>query len=419
MSSAPAATSNSLATQPKVAPIAFIALSLAAFGSGVSQRVTDPLLPRMASEFSVTLAAASWVVTLFTIGYGCNQLFFGPLGDRFGKYRVIAWATVACSVATLLCAAAPNFNLLLAARLIAGSMAAAIIPLAMAWIGDVVPYEERQPVLARFLIGQILGVAAGQLLGGIAADYLNWQVPFLLIAAGFAGVSFLLFATQRQLPPHALAARASTINDGHAIERMFREFAEVLKKPWARVVVMTVFLEGACVFGGFAFFATHLHTVHGLALSTSGMVVMLFGFGGFLFASASATFVRQLGETGLARVGGMLLFVSMLVLAVAPRWQWAIPACFMTGLGFYMLHNTLQTNATQMAPERRGAAVSAFAAAYFIGQSCGVALAGLGTAYIGTDGVIMAGGIGVMLVAINFARLKARTLGSKNSRPGV
>jgi len=99
-----------------ISPYAFIALSLAAFGSGISQRVTDPLLPRFALEFNVSLGAASWVVTIFTIAYGFNQLFFGPLGDRFGKYRVIAWACVACSLATLLCALAPDFKLLLAAR---------------------------------------------------------------------------------------------------------------------------------------------------------------------------------------------------------------------------------------------------------------------------------------------------------------
>jgi predicted MFS family arabinose efflux permease len=394
-------------TRTEIAPLAFIALSLAAFGSGVSQRVADPLLPRFASDFSVTLGAASWVVTVFTIGYGLNQLFFGPLGDRFGKYRVIAWACVACAMASLICALAPGFDLLLVARFVAGSMAAALIPLAMAWIGDVVPYENRQPVLARFLIGQILGVSAGQLLGGLAADYLGWRAPFFMIAVGFLSVSTLLFSTQRRLPQHALQV---TINEGHALQRMWHEFGQVARRPWARVVMLTVFLEGACVFGAFAFFASHLHTAHGLTLSSAGSVVMLFGGGGFLFAFGSSTFVKRLGETGLARWGGIAMFVSMLVFANANQWWWGLPACFLTGLGFYMLHNTLQTNATQMAPERRGAAVSAFAACYFMGQSAGLALAGFTTAFIGTRGVITAGGVGVVLVALNFVRLKNQQL---------
>jgi predicted MFS family arabinose efflux permease len=392
-------------SESNISPLAFVALSLAAFGSGVSQRVTDPLLPRFASEFGISLGAASWVVTIFTIGYGFNQLFFGPLGDRFGKYRVIAWACVACAFATLLCALAPGFQMLLAARLVAGAMLAAIIPLAMAWIGDVVPYEQRQPVLARFLIGQILGVSAGQMLGGLAADYLGWRVPFYLLAGGFVAVSALLFSMQRRLPARAVNV---TRTEGHVLQRMFREFGLVLREPWARVITLTVFLEGAFVYGAFAFIASHLHRTHGLSLSAAGAVVMLFGFGGFLFASGSRLFVQRLGETGLAFWGGIAMFFSLLAIALLPVWWWSVPACFVTGLGFYMLHNTLQTNATQMAPERRGAAVAAFAFCFFTGQSAGLALAGAVTAAIGTRGIIVGGAVGVLSVALGFARLKAR-----------
>ncbi|MEP7155048.1 MAG: MFS transporter [Betaproteobacteria bacterium] len=387
-----------------ISPFAFVALSMAAFGSGISQRVTDPLLPRFSLEFGASLGAASWVVTIFTLAYGFNQLFFGPLGDRFGKYRVIAWACVACSFATLLCALAPDFRMLLAARFVAGAMLAAIIPLSMAWIGDVVPYEQRQPVLARFLIGQILGVSAGQMLGGLAADFLGWRVPFFLLTAGFAGVSMLLFAMQRRLPERAIAV---AVAEGHAMQRMFREFGMVMKQPWARVVTLTVFLEGAFLYGAFAFIATHLHLAHSMSLSAAGTVVMLFGFGGFLFAGMSRHFVRRLGETGLAFWGGIAMFVSLFVIAFAPAWGWSVPACFIAGLGFYMLHNTLQTNATQMAPERRGAAVAAFAFCFFTGQSAGLALAGATTATIGTQGVIIGGAVGVLIVAMMFARLKA------------
>lgn len=390
-----------------ISPLAFVALSIAAFGSGISQRVADPLLPRFASEFGVSIGAASWIVTIFTLGYGFNQLCFGPLGDRFGKYRVIAWACVACAITTLFCAIAPGFQSLLAARMIAGAMLAAIIPLSMAWIGDVVPYEQRQPVLAQFLIGQILGVSAGQMLGGLAADFLGWRVPFFLLTVGFGAVSVLLFSVHRRLPARALAVSAA---EGHAIARMLREFALVLRQPWARVVTITVFLEGAFLFGAFAFIATHLHLTHGLSLTVAGSVVMLFGFGGFLFATSSRMFVRRLGETGLAHWGGIAMFVSLLAIALLPAWWTAIPACFVAGLGFYMLHNTLQTNATQMAPERRGAAVAAFAFCFFTGQSAGLALAGAATANIGTRGIIVAGAFGVLIVALVFSRLKVKQL---------
>jgi predicted MFS family arabinose efflux permease len=381
---------------------ALLALSVSAFGSGISMRVSDPLLPGLAKEFSLTLGHAALVITVFAIAYGFSQLIFGPLGDRFGKYRVIAWGTIACAVTTAICSLAPTFEWLLLARVMAGASAAAIIPLAMAWIGDVTSYERRQPILAKFMIGQVLGVSSGVLLGGYAADHLHWRTPFEAIAVYFAlGGAYLLWINRR-LP---LEARRTNPPQGSAIQRMVSEFGQVLAVPWARVVLLTVFAEGACIFGSFAFMVTHVHQVHGIPLAMAGKVVMLFGLGGLLFAVSAYYLVHRLGEIGLCRWGGVLVAASYITVAIADSWWWAMPACFCAGLGFYMLHNTLQINATQMAPERRGAAVAAFAASYFVGQSAGIAVSGALIPTIGTSGVILMGAVGVTLVSQNFARL--------------
>ena len=68
-----------------------ICLALAAFASAMSLRVNDALLPKLATEFDVSLGTAAQVISVFATAYGLAQLFFGPVGDRFGKYRVIAW----------------------------------------------------------------------------------------------------------------------------------------------------------------------------------------------------------------------------------------------------------------------------------------------------------------------------------------
>lgn len=383
---------------------AILALSLAAFASAISLRLTDALLPLFAREFDIPLGQAANVITAFSIAYGLSQLFFGPVGDRFGKYRVIAWACAACALTTSLCGFAQGFVQLEFARLLAGATAAAIIPLSMAWIGDVVPYDKRQPVLARFLIGQIFGLSAGVLVGGFAADHLSWRMPFFGIALGFIAISVALLAIDRRLPTHARVLKRS---DGHVLRRVVSEFALVFAKPWARVVLLAVFLEGAFLYGAFAFIATHLHAQFGLPLAAAGSTVMLFGFGGLLFALGSATLVRRLGEVGLTMYGGLLLAASLCVIGLAPAWWWALPGCFVAGLGFYMLHNTLQINATQMAPERRGAAVSAFASCFYLGQAVGISVDGLLIAKIGTGLVIGAGGLGVLAVALCFSRLRA------------
>ena len=384
---------------------AILALSLAAAASGVSMRLTDALLPRLAGEFAISLGQASWVITVFAVAYGLSQALFGPLGDRFGKLRVITWACVASAGTALLCALAPGHHALLAGRLLAGAAAAAVIPLAMAWIGDSVPYERRQPVLARFLIGQITGFATGVWAGGYTAEHLPWRTPFVGVALLFLGAAGVLVLARRRLPPPVLLPPG---RPGGAFITMARQFRAVLAQPWARVVLVVVACEGAAVYGPFAFIAAHLHQRFGLPLSTVGGLVMGFALGGLVFAFGARVMVARLGEAWLVRSGAWLMAAALCAIAFAPAWGWAVPACMVMGLGFYMLHNTLQTHATQMAPERRGTAVAAFACCFFLGQSIGVGLAGLAVDRLGTAPVLAAGALGLLGVATAFNRALGR-----------
>jgi predicted MFS family arabinose efflux permease len=402
----------SAAVPPQTPVLAIAGLALAAMASGTSLRVADALLPRLANEFSVSIGQASQVITAFAVAYGLSQLFFGPLGDRYGKYRVIAWACLASCFTSLLCALAPDHIALMGARLVAGATAAAIIPLSMAWIGDAVPYERRQPVLARFLIGQITGFAVGVWLGGYAAEHLPWRTPFFVIAAFFLVVAITLQAVRTRLPVESLRPLSTQA----ALPRMVREFSAVLAKPWARVVLFTVFCEGASLYGPFAFIATHLHLRFGLPLSTVGALVMLFALGGLCFALLAQLFVKRLGEVMLVRAGALLMAVSFMAIAFAGAWWWAVPACALLGLGFYMMHNTLQTHATQMAPERRGAAVASFAACFFLGQSVGVGIDGLLVGRTGTAWLMVAGAAGVLATAWNFNRQRSQLADFTTSR---
>ncbi|MDP4836960.1 MAG: MFS transporter, partial [Burkholderiales bacterium] len=191
--------------------------------------------------------------------------------------------------------------------------------------------------------------------------------------------------------------------EGSALTRLVSEFGAVSSIPWARTVLLTVFIEGGLVFVALAFLPAHLHTVYKLSLSSAGAMVMLFGVGGLIFAIASRVLVRRLGERGLTRYGGVVMGLALLVIAYSPQWWITLPACLCFGLGFYMLHNTLQINATQMAPERRGAAVAAFASCFFLGQSTGVALGGALLSFTTTNHVIAVAGLGVAVVGERFS----------------
>jgi predicted MFS family arabinose efflux permease len=100
---------------------------------------------------------------------------------------------------------------------------------------------------------------------------------------------------------------------------------------------------------------------------------------------------------------------AFVVIGFGPGWGWALAGCFVAGLGFYMMHNTLQVNATQMAADRRGAAVAAFASCFFLGQSAGVALGGWLVGVIGPARFLALGAIGLLAVGWGFvARLDRR-----------
>jgi predicted MFS family arabinose efflux permease len=370
---------------------AIVALSIGACGSAAALRVCDPLLPYLAAKYDVGLGAAAQTVTGFAIAYGLLQLAYGPIGDRYGKYRVVTLATIACAVTSLACALAPTLHSLVVARMFAGATAGALIPLSLAWIGDTVQYERRQAVLARFLIGQMFGVALGQVLGGVGADYLGAGPVFVALAAWFAASAWLMW---RFAPPASETPRS-------APGGVARRFASVLAVAWARIVLLIVFVEGILLVGGLAFVPTHLHRAYGMPLTAAGSVAMLFAFGGFVYAAVSPFLVRRLGEPGLASGGGVVLAVCFAGIALGSMPLVAVAACLAAGLGFYMLHNTLQVNATQMAPANRGSSLALFACALFAGQAIGVTLAGVLAERYGTASVIA--GAGVLLLAVGLA----------------
>ena len=104
-------------------------LAVAGFASQAMVRSADSLLPQIAGDFGVTVGAASIVVSAYTIVHGSMQLVSGPVGDRVGKYRMIAIATALCAFLVFACGLASSLPLLLAARIASGMGAAWIIPL--------------------------------------------------------------------------------------------------------------------------------------------------------------------------------------------------------------------------------------------------------------------------------------------------
>ncbi len=366
-------------------------LSLATFSSMTIQRMCDPMLPELAREFDVGLGQAAAVIGWFAVVYGLAQIMYGPLSDRFGKYRVVTWTTLLSSIGCLGCALSSTLDQLVWTRMVAAATAAAIVPISMAWVGDAVRYEVRQEYLARLGMGSTMGIFGGQVIGGVFADTLGWRWGFVLMGVFFLVVGALL------LRRHQKANRLVPVSadDAQATLSFPRKVWQVLQQPRARVVLGTVLIEGASAFGVVALGASHLHDKHGISLTLAGVAISLFGLGGVAYALAARHFIRRLGERGMVRSGTALFGGAFILIAVTPVWQWAIVASFISGFGFFMFHNTLQVLATQMHPPQRATCMSLFAGTLFTGQSLGVIVAASLVATMGTTWVI---GLGAALV---------------------
>ena len=148
----------------------------------------------------------------------------------------------------------------------------------------------------------------------------------------------------------------------------------MLRSPWARTIIAMGFIESLFMYGGFAYVGADLHLRFGLNFAVVGLFVGTFAIGGLIYSLSVRRLVERLGQIGLATGGGVILAITYAAVAFAPHTYVAPLAITAIGLGFYMLHNTLQTNATQMTPEARATAVGIFSAALYFGQTLGVAI---------------------------------------------
>jgi predicted MFS family arabinose efflux permease len=343
-------------------------LALASFASQALVRTADTLLPQIAADFAVTVGVASIVITAYALTHGSMQFVTGPIADRFGKYRTVALACGLSAVTVAACGLAQSLDGLTVARFFSGLTVAWILPISLAYVGDVVPYEQRQQVLGRFLAGQVLGQLFGQAAGGVIGDHFGWRVTFFALAAMLAAPAAAL-SWQLITNPVTSAARETQERRG-----LIESYRIVLGNPWARFMLIAVGVEGTCFQGVFSYIGADLHLRFGVSFTAVGVIIGIFALGGLIYAATVKPMMKRLGQAGIAKGGGVVIALAFLTLAVEPVWYFAPLATLALGLGFYMLHNTLQTEATQMVPQARGTGVTLFASMYFLGQTLGVAL---------------------------------------------
>ena len=359
------------------------------------------MLPQLAADFGTSVSAASVIVSGFALAYAASVLLQGPLGDRFGKLRVVTIGAALAGAASIGCAFAWDVGSLASLRFVTAVCASAPVALGMAYIGDVVPLGERQATVARFIAGSLLGQTLGPLFGGVFTDWAGWRVSFAALGAIFLLAAIVLFVRTRADWPAPLPGRFNPL----AVHR------SLLARVPVRWLVAVGVMETFFFFGAYVFLGAYLRVRFEVSYTTIGLILAGYGLGGLLYSSLVRWFIRTLGERGLVVAGGVLGLVFFAAFVVMADWRAAIACTIVLGVAFYLIHNTVQTRATEVAPDARGAAVALYASAWASGQALGVGAMGIAVAYIGYASAIVIFAIGFAALGLwlgaNLGRLSA------------
>jgi predicted MFS family arabinose efflux permease len=157
-----------------------------------------PLGPQFMRIFALDPQRFAFLVSAYTFAAAASGFVSAFWIDRFGRKRALLTMYAGFIVATVLCGLAPNYPLLLLARIVAGIFGGVIGALIMTIVADVLPYSRRARgtalVASAFSLAAVLGVPLGL---WFAAQY-SWRMPFLALSALSAAVGVL---TWRVLPP--------------------------------------------------------------------------------------------------------------------------------------------------------------------------------------------------------------------------
>lgn len=222
-------------------PIAIYALALAAFAVGSAEFVISGILPPLAEDLAVTIPVAGLLVSAYAIGVAIGGPVITVFTSRFSQRNVLICLMIVFSIAQLLCAMAPDYGLLLVARLLSACAHGVFFGAGNVVVTALVPPERRGAAFSLFISGitvaNLLGLPGGSAIG----LHFGWRVPFLAVAALGAIAAIVLFL---KLPYTRQAG------ERHAT---FREQLRELRhqEVWLSYLTIALVMIGALAFGTF------------------------------------------------------------------------------------------------------------------------------------------------------------------------
>ena len=373
-------------------------IALVVFASSLFIRSTDPVIPQIAQGLFVEPRTAALLSTAFTLPYALVQPLLGALADMFSKPRLMLMCLATLTLATFISGVAPNFEVLIAGRVIAGLASGGVVPIAFALVGDQVPLNERQVAMGRLLFAIMTGNVLGATCAGFVGDLVGWRGVF--ITTGAVGVIAMIAA----LPGFRGFKEAGGRFDLSALGPSYRT---IFRNPLAKICFGAVFLEAVFMYGVFPHIANMMHAAGITLASIAGVVIAGFGIGGALYGVTVSRLLPLLGERWMMRLGGAAMGFCLLVIAATLPWPVEFANFALLGFGFYSLHAVIQIYASELAPSARGSAMALHSFFFFMGQALGPIVYGLSLATVGIRPMLVVGAVvlvGVGLTCAHFLR---------------
>ncbi|KAH7396290.1 putative MFS multidrug transporter [Pyrenochaeta sp. MPI-SDFR-AT-0127] len=254
-----------------------LVVSLITFTTPLASSMIAPAVPLLMEEFKSTNSIiASFIVSIYVVGYAVGPLLLGPLSEIFGRLWLYHINNVLFVIWSMGCALAPNVPGMLMFRLLSGLAGSCALTIGGGTIVDLFVQEDRGRAMALFSFGPILGPIIGPIGGGFLAEAEGWRWVFWLltiISGGIAIVGFLCLSETYErtiLEKRAAKLRKSTGNPNiHSKLALPISTGEIFKRAIIRpfkllflspiVAIMSIYV--ALVYAYLYFFFTTMSTV--------------------------------------------------------------------------------------------------------------------------------------------------------------
>lgn len=341
-----------------------IVLALGTFALGTDSFVIAGVLPDIANGLHISLALAGLAVTAFALIYAFGAPILAALAGSVERRRLLLVSLLILTIANVLAALAPNFTLLLVARILAALGASLYTPTASAVAATLAPEKQRGRALAIVMTGLTAATVLGVPLGVLIGSWFGWQATLLFVALlsllAFVGV-LLLFPQVAPPPVVSLRTRLA-----------------FLKRPEVLLTLVYTFL----VMAGMQIIGTYQRPLFQDVTHANDAFVsvlfFLFGLGGVFGSMLGGYSADRWGNIPTV-VGALLILSAMLLLFpwVGTITLGAIIVLIVWSAAGWMINPAQQNRLVSFAPQAAGVVISLNSSALYLGLSFGSALGSL------------------------------------------